>query len=161
MKAFAIYMSVKACGFYLLDAECTILWDDKPIEKFLQGKTENQKDNVYHLFHRAVFIQTKYTICQRYQKYPSWLPIKTCRCKCHWSLIWTQRTGIWVHLIWESAPCLWHLSLCRNKCQRCDRYWATWCLKHTKNKIVNAFSILYTFRQFKIKSLLKTTHYSK
>ena len=44
-KAFAIYMSVKRLTFYLQDAKCTIHCDYRSLEKFPQGKTENNKVN--------------------------------------------------------------------------------------------------------------------
>ena len=38
-EAFAICMLVKRLSLYLQVAECTILCDHKPLEKFLKGKT--------------------------------------------------------------------------------------------------------------------------
>ena len=44
-EEFTFYMSVKRLSLYLQDKECTILCNHKPCEKFLKGKTENNKVN--------------------------------------------------------------------------------------------------------------------
>ena len=36
-------MSLNRPNFYFIDAECTILCDNKPLKKFLKGKMENNK----------------------------------------------------------------------------------------------------------------------
>ena len=38
-------MYVKKLSFYLQDTECTVLYDHMPLDKFLKGKTENNKVN--------------------------------------------------------------------------------------------------------------------
>ena len=45
-EAFAIYVSVEILSFYIWDAECTILCDYKPVEKFLKGKQKLTKATI-------------------------------------------------------------------------------------------------------------------
>ena len=42
-ELFATYMAIKRLRFYLMDAECAVLCDQKHLEKFLKGKKENNK----------------------------------------------------------------------------------------------------------------------
>ena len=44
-EACVMYISVKRLCFYLQDKDCTILYDHKPLEKYLKGKTKNIKIN--------------------------------------------------------------------------------------------------------------------
>ena len=77
IEAFAIYRSVKRLSFFLQDAKCTILGDQKIPWEYFKGKRQNNKVNNWSIKLSSYKLETHYIKGTKMY----WLTVKTCRQK--------------------------------------------------------------------------------